>query len=165
MTPELALLGIKALIRIGQQTDTALIDYAADKPAPLADIEVFELTDKRDLLTKFLSLPRYQQLTQAVPFKKVWNPAMGGGISNDWDNKQIVSADEQISIYLAAVNAARGDGEALAALGYDKDKGSQYAADALAGQVLIEQWKPDKKPASPFGRIALAIVEAGLDYV
>ena len=57
--PELALLGIKALIRIRQQTDKALIDYAADKTAPLADIEVFELTDKRDLLTKFLSLPRY----------------------------------------------------------------------------------------------------------
>ncbi len=172
MTPELALLGIKALIRLGQQTDKAVLDYAVDKPAPLGDVQVFELTDPRDLLTKFLSLPRYKHLTQAPPYNKVWNTTLlgGAGIGNDWDK---VSPDDQTSMYLTAVDAARGDGEALAALGYDKadakakgkDPGTQLAADALAGQVLIEQWKPDKKPASPFARIALAIVEAGLDYV
>jgi len=169
MTPDLVLFGVKALIRVGQQTNKALIDYAADKPTVLGNAKVIHITDKRDLLNSFFELDRYHSLSQSEPFKNLWDDTIEpkGGLGQKFVD---ANDDKKTEAYLFAVNAAKGDGEALAKL-YDEEpprvgeERRPQTSDSVTSLVLIEQWKPDRKPISPFGRIALAVVQVGLDYV
>ena len=55
--------------------------------------------------------------------------------------------------------------EALAVLSDGTAPGGEHSAELLTGFALVEQWKPANKPASPLGRMAIAVAEVGLDYV
>lgn len=162
MSPELIFFGIKSVIRLAQQGERALIEYAADQPIEFPAIKEIKLSEPEDAINRVLALPRYAHLATEEPFKSIWVSAEEHLNHAKWIAlPETVRAERLVMI----VNAARGDSEALALINDDSTGSSSTNADILAGMTVVEQWKPDKKPVSPLGRIALAIAEVALDYV
>lgn len=163
MTPDLIFFGIKSLIRLHQQGQRALIEYAADKPLEFPDIKKIRLAEPQDAINRILALPRYAPLTASEPFKSLWEPSGGGHLINEKWIK--LSKQDQADKLVSVINAARDDPEALELVNDNDQDAPMGDADTLSGIVVVEQWKPEKRPVSPLGRMALAIVEVALDYV
>jgi len=161
MSPELILFAIKGLIRIGQQGNRALIDYAVDRPAPFPEVQEIKLARPQDALNKLLLLPRYARLVEAEPFKSVWDSALGQIKQVSWNHLEKAGQDK---LFRSAITAAQGDAHGLAILS-GIDTPSEHTAELATGLLLIKQWKPENEPISPLGRMVLAIAEVGLDYL
>jgi hypothetical protein len=165
VTPELTLFAIKSLIRIGQQTDKALIDIGADRDALFPDGKVFKLQfDQQIALTDFLNLPRFADLPTQAPFKAVWEPEHRRVDGAKWN----AASNDKQKIFDAALKAAENDSIAIAVLTVADVKDevtSEADGERIAGAALIAQWNEKDKPIAPIARVALAIAQVALDYI
>ena len=164
MTPELVLFAIKSLVRVGQQADKALVEYAADQAAVFPDAMAYELRDQQTALTNLLRQPRYAFLRTQPPFGGgLWVTIEGGKIDRlKWD---ALDPAKQQAAFDTAAAAAANDIAGLAILVLEDVQRAPASDEKGIGLALVNQWKKGSEPIAPIGRVVLAIAEVALQYV
>jgi hypothetical protein len=161
VTPELILFGIKALIRVGQQADKALVEYGANAEAAFPDAITFKLQDEQTALTELLRLPGYTALQGKDPFDRVWvsnrvDPLRWTNNLNDGDRKKAFD--------LAAATAAS-DVNGLAILVLDGAQRAPEKNEHRIGLAVVNQFEGPTNILKPLSRVVLVIAEVALEYV
>jgi hypothetical protein len=158
--PALVFFGIKALVRVGQQANKALIDHAADQNAVFPDIEQYSPENELAGLNDFLDQPRYASLRTGPIFGDIWDPNERRIDPDKWDE---LPPEEQQRRRSQARGEARDDESALALL--DHEARRSPLDERGMGFAVVAQWKPEAQPITPLGRLALVVAEIALDYV
>lgn len=171
MSPDLIVFGINALIRLGQQGNKAIIEYAANKAAPFPQLTILNVDEQTKAEEIFLRPEFSEPVQDGGRFADLWNST--NGTFTHWDDHI------KVEILNTAMDLARSNPEIFSAtFGYlyidveghelNTDTSTpaiEFAMEQAIGAHLVNQWRPDAAPVSPVGRMAFAVAQVALDYV
>ncbi len=152
MNSALIIAGVQATLRAAQAGAELLSEHARDKPVFLPNIEYPEDSHVTELLHFFEENP--QLATSRTEYSVLW----------DEQNQQLI--DQPPAIINTAVGLML-QHKAKIQLQNEgiEDHEADREATMLAGGRMVEQWRRDRKPPSVYARMALTLVDIGLEFV
>nr|VFK00795.1 MAG: hypothetical protein BECKLFY1418A_GA0070994_11261 [Candidatus Kentron sp. LFY] len=152
MNPTLVIWGIQATLRAAQAGANLYGEHARDRKIYLPDLELPE-GNRRHQVGDFLDENR-GLIGEYPALKACWNNEI-----EQIGTKDIDKIDAAYAVILEHEAKRK-----LTTPGSNKDV-TRRDAKIFAGGAMIEQWRKDRQPPSPFIRFALTLTDIGLEFV
>ena len=156
MMNELAIAGIKAALRLGKAGANLYMEQANDKPVFLPDIDMPDIPISGQL-GSYLEYLNEDTIQAHSEFVAVWDST--SNLVNVGDSNAVqIAFNKMIQIRAEEEVERTSSGDLATAEKQEKSK-------LIAGGRLVEQWRKDKRPPNAFARMALTIVDVGLEFL